>query len=133
MSADPHGPLSMVACDRCGCVIYDLKLHNAYCHGSVVVDDSGQLRRENAELRLAIMNQTGDNLCWITENPTRIPPRAEFLESCSRYHAQISGERGELKGCQTIAQLEAECERRRAENVDLRTVIKSLRLRLSSL
>lgn len=67
--------------------------------------------KENEALRKSIQNQTGDNLCWITGGVPQIPPRAEFLESCARYHAQISGERGELSSGRTIAQLEAECAR----------------------
>jgi hypothetical protein len=32
------------------------------------------------------------------------------LESCARFHTQIASERGELTGCKTIAQLEAELQ-----------------------
>ena len=69
---------------------------------------SEELREEIRSHRLAVRNAAGDNLCWIDGPvPSKIPPREEFLESCRRYHAQISGERGELTGCRTIAQLEA--------------------------
>ena len=68
-----------------------------------------RLRRENEKLRKAIRNQAGDNLCWLDDwgLETQIPPRAEFLESCSRYHQQLSSGTGQLNGCMTIAQLEA--------------------------
>ncbi len=77
----------------------------------------GEAKAENAALRMSVRNQAGDNLCWLKEDdPLRvivngniqIPPQDEFLESCRRYHAQISGKRGELQGAKTIAQLEAE-------------------------
>jgi hypothetical protein len=67
-----------------------------------------RLELENSEAVNAVLNQAGDNLCHLIGVPVQIPPRAEFLESCSRYHAQLSQERGELRGCKTIAQLEAE-------------------------
>ncbi len=72
-----------------------------------------EISQENDHLRASICNQSGDNLCWLKGDEVQIPPRAEFLESCSRYHAQIAGERGELHGCLTIAQLEAEVQRLR--------------------
>lgn len=68
---------------------------------------------EVARLRASMLNKVGDDLCWIYASNAKIPPRAEFLESCSRYHAQIAAERGELEGCRTIAQLEVENERLR--------------------
>lgn len=80
----------------------------------------------NAKLNAAIMNQCGDNLCWFEPNGQKIPPRAEFLESCARYHAQIAGERGDLNGCKTIAQLEAELGEFRETLMKLRPAIVRL-------
>ena len=74
-----------------------------------------ELEREVERLSRAVRNQIGDDLCWFDPKTVQIPPRSEFLESCSRYHVQIASERGELSGCSTIAQLEAECERLREE------------------
>lgn len=71
---------------------------------------------ENDRLSKAVMNQCGDNLCWIEglEAEGKIQPWEQFGESCKRYHSQISGVVGELNaGQMTIAQLEAECERLR--------------------
>ena len=66
------------------------------------------LQEENQRLRSAILNQCGDNLCWITDPATaKILPEAEFLESCRRYHAQLQAENGVVSGCMTVAQLEA--------------------------
>lgn len=62
---------------------------------------------ENKRLRLCIRNQRGDDLCHITDLPQAMAlPQAEFLESCRRYHDQIS-RNGTLEGGRTIAQLEA--------------------------
>lgn len=64
-----------------------------------------------------IVNILGDNLCWLDglEFPEQAKalPRQQFMESCSRFHAQITAERGTAAGGRTIAQLEA-------ENADLR-------------
>ena len=67
------------------------------------------LQEENQRLRSAILNQSGDNLCWITDPAeAKILPEAEFLESCRRYHAQLQAENGVIPpGCMTVAQLEA--------------------------
>lgn len=68
------------------------------------------LESENASLR----NQLGDNLCWINdlEKPdaerARALPEVEFLESCRRFHGQISQGLGVFAGGKTIAQLEQE-------------------------
>lgn len=73
-----------------------------------------KLIQENARLRAAVINQCGDNLCWLEEGKLgQIPPKEEFLASCARYHEQISGDRGVVQGCMTIAQLEAELEKYR--------------------
>lgn len=64
--------------------------------------------RENGALARALLNQHGDNLCWI-DGGSKIPPREEFLESCRRYHAQIVQGSGVLEGGKTISQLEEEC------------------------
>lgn len=69
---------------------------------------------ETARLRTAVLNQCGDNLCWIKETASAAAlPEAEFLESCRRYRAQIANDRGEFSSGMTIAQLEAEVERLR--------------------
>lgn len=90
-------------------------------------------RAEAAEAALretqnAVRNQRGDDLCWI-QNPenaevARALPEAEFLESCRRYRAQIASERGEFPAGKTIAQLEAECQRLKAEMYDLKAGIR---------
>lgn len=64
---------------------------------------------ENQRLRASILNQRGDNLCWISDGgveAAKIIPLDQFIPSCIQYHAQIAGERGILKGGRTIAQLE---------------------------
>lgn len=74
-----------------------------------------KLQQENHQLRLAILNQLGDNLCKLTNaditalksDKNKIPPWEEFGESCHRFHTQIANESGELQGCRTINQLEA--------------------------
>jgi hypothetical protein len=76
-----------------------------------LIAEVNRLRAEREELIDSVLNQSGDNLCWLTPAEIKIPPRDQFLESCARYHAQISGERGELTGCKTIAQLETEVYR----------------------
>jgi hypothetical protein len=64
------------------------------------------------ELEQAVLNQCGDNLCWVTNDAeVKALPEAEFLESCRRYRLQIVSERGEAAGLKTIAQLEAEIVR----------------------
>lgn len=67
--------------------------------------------RERDEARAAFLNSKGDDLCWFDPASPKIPPREEFLESCSRFHQQISAINGMLSGCKTIAQLELEVER----------------------
>jgi DNA repair exonuclease SbcCD ATPase subunit len=68
-----------------------------------------RVRAANQELRQAVLNQCGDNLCWVTNlDEAKALPEAEFLESCRRYWNQIASERGEATGLKTIAQLEAE-------------------------
>src|SRR5579863_3144638 len=65
----------------------------------------------------AVLNQCGDNLCWLEgtvgEQAGRILPEAEFLESCRRYRQQIAETKGEVTDPRrmTIAQLEARCVR----------------------
>jgi hypothetical protein len=73
-----------------------------------------RLEAENARLRAAVINQCGDNLCWLKERKLgQIPPKEEFLASCARYHEQIARDRGVVHGCMTISQLEAELEKYR--------------------
>lgn len=65
--------------------------------------------KEISELRSSILNIEGDNLCWIHDPGTKIPPQKEFLESCRRFHGQMASIRGVLEpGSKTIAQLERE-------------------------
>jgi len=78
---------------------------------------------EAERLRLRLLTATGDDLCRLTQEEIKelssgkvqIPPKAEFLASCERFHAQIAGDAGELSGCLTLAQLIAENERLRNE------------------
>lgn len=81
--------------------------------------ENGRLKAEVAELRMSVANQAGDDLCWLSaEHPegVQIPPQAEFLESCRRFHAQISTQAGVIEGAKTIAQLEAEVAELSARN-----------------
>jgi hypothetical protein len=72
------------------------------------IDICDKLSQENGRLHAAILNQCGDNLCWITDpEQAKALPEAEFLESCKRYRDQIASGRGEFLGGRTIAQLEA--------------------------
>ncbi len=87
---------------------------------SGVEADRDRLKRENEQLRAAIRNQAGDNLCWLKELPIQIPPEREFLESCARYHFQIANQNGILTGSKTIAQLEAQVARLQAMYNSLR-------------
>lgn len=69
-------------------------------------------------------DQRGDDRCWQddaklysalgTEGAraeTGLPPKAEFLESCSRYWERRQSPYDDRPNCMTIAQLEAEVER----------------------
>lgn len=79
---------------------------------SAIEELIAEVRRLQAQVA-AMKNAMGDDLCWY-EASVQIPPQAEFLESCRRFHAQISAANGELgPGCMTIAQLEAELARER--------------------
>lgn len=69
-------------------------------------------------LEASVRNQQGDNLCWFDGSPP-IPPKAEFLESCRRYHDQIATQNGVLEGGRTIAQLEARVVELEAERLPL--------------
>jgi len=75
-----------------------------------------RLAVELLQARASILNQCGDNLCW-TGSPDDVKaiPEAEFLESCRRYRKQIADEHGEFTGGRTIAQLEGDVEKLRAE------------------
>lgn len=61
-----------------------------------------------------VLNQAGDNHCWLNGDEAKIPPFVEFIQSCVRHHAKVAGENGVLEGCMTIAQLEAEVEQLRS-------------------
>ncbi len=83
-----------------------------------------ELTEENGKLRKSVLNQCGDNLCWFkpngepcTQEDMPIPSADEFLESCRRYHQQITERNGTLAGvgCMTIAQLEAALQSTRDE------------------
>jgi hypothetical protein len=68
------------------------------------------LQEENTRLRMAVRNQCADNLCWLTDPEVgKALPELEFLESCRRYHAQITEKYTTLVpgSNMTIAQLEA--------------------------
>lgn len=91
----------------------ELRLHEALC--------------ENDRLRTSILNQAGDNLCWLKGDETKIPTQEEFLESCRRYHAQIASQRGELQGGRTIAQLEARIVQLETNAVDAHQQIGQIR------
>lgn len=66
----------------------------------------------------AVVNQRGDDLCWITE-PTEAKalPESEFLLSCARFRRQIAIDHGEVDAASTmtIAQLEAKIESERRQ------------------
>lgn len=82
------------------------------------------LREEVERLRKAVLNQSGDNLGRLTPDDLRkIPPKAEFLQSCDHFHTQIASGAGELVGCQTIAQLER-------DNLALRLALDAYRAKL---
>jgi hypothetical protein len=69
-------------------------------------------------LKKAVLNKQGDELCWFSDpEKAKILPEGEFLESCRRYHQQLSGERGVFTEGRTIAQLEEENARLR-ERID---------------
>jgi hypothetical protein len=79
-----------------------------------------RVQEENRLLRVAVLNQCSDSLCWVvTPETAKALPEREFLESCRRYRQQIADERGEFRGGQTIAQLEATLEYRSQTIVDL--------------
>lgn len=70
---------------------------------------ASKLEAENKELRRAILNQCGDDLCWVKDSgEVKALPETEFLESCRRFRAQVVDHDGEAIGLKTIAQLEAE-------------------------
>ncbi len=84
---------------------------------------------ENERLRLRVLSAAGDDLCRLTQEEikelsagtVKIPPKAEFLASCERFHSQLANESGELSGCLTLAQMIAENERLLAELRRLQT------------
>jgi len=87
------------------------------------LDTSRRLREamaENRRLRLALRNKVGDDLCWLSDPEMgKALPEAEAMESCRRFQVQMRGERGVVKGCMTIAQLEARVAELEAEKSNL--------------
>lgn len=104
----------------------------------------GRIMRTNAErdaalaeverLKAAIRNhrdQRGDSRCWLDDaelygvlgdpesraQDSSLPPRDEFLESCRRFYERRRAPQDSdpTPGCMTIAELEAEVERLKAE------------------
>lgn len=93
-----------------------------------------ELKTQNERLRQAVMNQSGDNLCWISnEAEAKALPRKQFLESCERYHAQLVGTFGEATGLRTIAQLEAEIVRLQQRVVDSGQMLSKISLILDGI
>ena len=109
-------------CQECGAISPE---HFTRCESHrqrSVEEQIAALTAERDRLRLAVLNQCGDNLCHLTDEEAteagasgRIPPWPEFQESCRRFHALVSRQSGELTGCMTIAMLEAEVQRLTAE------------------
>ena len=98
----------------------------------VLAEELAAVTKERDCLSNSVMNQQGDNLCYLTDDElaewkkmwtaakdlkisVKLPPWSEFGESCRRFHAQTAAENGILEGCMTIAQLEAECEKLRGQ------------------
>lgn len=112
-------------------------------HLRVMAREHVAVIQEAARLETAIRkhrDQKWDNRCWrddlelyaaLREGPVSpeslaLPPKCEFLESCARYWEQrqpgvdVAG----WPGCFTIAQLEAEVARLKAENVELANALR---------
>ena len=78
------------------------------------------IRIRLAEAERSLANISGDDACWLTaaDLPSSTPAlsESEFLESCRRFHSQLSSQNGVLQvGQMTIAQLEKEAFRLRAQ------------------
>ena len=99
-----------------------------------------RLISEVERLQARLLTAAGDDLCRLTQEEikamsagtVKIPPKEEFLASCERFHAQVSGESGVMSNCLTLAQLVAECERLQAENVTMTAVVQAAKKWLDS-
>ncbi len=66
-----------------------------------------RLQEINRRLELAVRNKLGDDLCWMDGIEVKPLPKAEMMESCSRYIDQLlAGQQPLCAGQMTIAQLE---------------------------
>lgn len=94
----------------------DNELAEAYHAQEVVLKANAELREQLAALRNSVLNQAGDDACWILDpEHAQLPPKEEFLKSCERFHAQRTAQDGTLSGCMTIAQLEQQLAAKDAE------------------
>jgi hypothetical protein len=90
---------------------------------SPVASRAALLIEEVERLRTRLLSAAGDDLCRLSQEEikamssgaVKIPPKAEFLASCERFHAQVAKESGVLENCLTLAQLIAENEKLREQ------------------
>lgn len=98
-------------------------------------NELAELREQLAALRNSVLNQAGDDACWIPDpEHAQLPPKEEFLKSCERFHAQRTAQDGTLSGCMTIAQLEQQLAAKDAEITGLEETLfrtENKRLQLS--
>lgn len=113
----------------------DNELAEAYHAQEVVLKANAELREQLAALRNSVLNQAGDDACWIPDpEHAQLPPKEEFLKSCERFHAQRTAQDGTLSGCMTIAQLEQQLAAKDAEITGLEETLfrtENKRLQLS--